>query len=310
MRILILLVALAISAQVHAGEILDVAVSVLPQRQIVERIGGDTVRVQVLVEPGESPAAFAMTPRELSGLARADILFTVGVPFDSVLVSKLEAVAPDLEVVDMARDVERLPMSVTERSAGRRGQTESRPTEDHHGEGDHQRDGHYHPAGGLDPHVWLDPHRVSFMAVTVRDALCELAPMRCEMFSQNLNAYRTELDDVDSRIRKRLAPFAGREVCVFHPAYGYFTERYGLHQLAVEVEGKSPTPRQLATLIETFDGSRIGAIFVQPQFASQSARAVAKGVGADLVELDPLAADHLENLERLANRIAEALSAR
>ncbi len=32
---------------------------------------------------------------------------------------------------------------------------------------------------------------------------------------------------------------------VFHPAWGYFAEAYGLEQVPVEIEGKEPKPSQL-----------------------------------------------------------------
>jgi zinc transport system substrate-binding protein len=104
-----------------------------------------------------------------------------------------------------------------------------------------------------------------------------------------------------------LEPLSGRRLFVFHPSFGYLARRYGLEQVAVEVGGKAPSPRQLSELVEQVQASGSKTIFVQPQFAHRPAEAVAEAAGCDLVELDPLAEDHLANLERMAETIATAL---
>jgi zinc transport system substrate-binding protein len=165
---------------------------------------------------------------------------------------------------------------------------------------------HTHSDGGLDPHFWLDPSLVSTHLHTVCDTLCGVAPQHCGEFRGNLIRATAELEAVDRRVAATLAPFAGRALFVFHPAYGYFARRYSLRQLAVEIEGKEPTARQLAGLIDAARAERVRAVFVQPQFSGRSARAVAEAIGVELVELDPLAADPIANLEIMAAAIAAA----
>jgi zinc transport system substrate-binding protein len=98
----------------------------------------------------------------------------------------------------------------------------------------------------------------------------------------------------------------GRELFVFHPAYGYLASRYGLRQVAVEVGGKRPTARQLTVLVDAARASGTRAMFVQPQFSGGSARATADAIGVKLVELDPLAGDYFVNLESMAALIIAA----
>ena len=94
---------------------------------------------------------------------------------------------------------------------------------------------------------------------------------------------------------------------VFHPAYGYFLKAYGLKQKAVESGGKDPGPRQLAHLLEEAREHKAKVIFVQPQFSTATARALAAELDAAVVPLDPLSEDYLANLERMAAAIAEGL---
>ena len=118
---------------------LSVFVSILPQSWFVERIGGNDVEVFFLVGPGDSPATFEPAPRELVRLAGADLLLTIGVPFEKMLMPRLEGRHEGLAIRDMAEGVERRRM---EPAAG----------------GRHARD-NGHPHGPTDPHVWLDPVR-------------------------------------------------------------------------------------------------------------------------------------------------------
>jgi zinc transport system substrate-binding protein len=94
---------------------------------------------------------------------------------------------------------------------------------------------------------------------------------------------------------------------VFHPAWSYFAEDYGLEQIAIEHQGKEPGARTLQKTIE--EGKRLGikVIFVQKQFSLSIAENIAKMIGATVRELDPLAEDYLGNMRRTATAISGAL---
>jgi zinc transport system substrate-binding protein len=252
----------------------------------VERVGGDRVIVEVLVPPGQSPATYEPSPKQMARLAEAPVYFRVGSPFEESFASKLASTHPDLQVVDL-----------------REGVTLRRMAEHHeHGEGcDHGQK-------GADPHVWLDPLRVKILAETVGSALARLAPEHEAEFRRNLARFHEDLDGLHGRIERILLPLKGREIFVFHPAYGYFTDRYGLIQVAVEMGGKEPGPRRLATLIERARERGVKVIFVQPQFSRKSAQAIADAVGGAVVPLDPLARDCLSNLETMATVVEKALA--
>ena len=265
----------------HAGEApLEVWVSIPPELEIAERVGGDLVRVHSLTRPGDSPHAYEPTPRQLAELWQADLYLRIGVPFEEALLARISALRPELPIANLASGIELAPIDASH--------------------------GHHHDEQ-LDPHTWLDPTLVAIEAGAVRDELCRLDRDRCPQFERNLAAYRADLAALDGRIATLLDPHRGRRIYVFHPAYGYFLRRYGLEQVAVEVAGKEPTPRQLARLVDEASGSGASALFVQPQLQSNAARAVADTLGWPLVELDPLAPDLAANLERMAQRIAAAL---
>ena len=164
-----------------------------------------------------------------------------------------------------------------------------------------------HGGNDPDPHTWLDPKRVMIQAETIARALVEIDPAGEKGYRTNLASFQRELHILDRRIAEVFAPLEGARFMVYHPAYGYFADAYGLRQVAVETEGKEPSARQLTALIEAARASEVEIIFYQPQFSSKYATVVADAVGAVAVPLDPLARNYIRNLEEMADKIKLAL---
>ena len=257
-----------------------VFVSIPPQKWVVEELVGDRVAVEILLPPGASPATYEPTPRQMARLDRAAVYLQIGSPFEGPLLEKLNNLMPDLDVVDCRKGVELVPI------AGH---------------------SHGHATDFLDPHIWLDPIRMKTIATTTAGALQAVLPDSSKEIEGRLHDFGLALDALDREIAARLTAFSGREILVFHPAYGYFTRRYGLQQLAVEEDGKAPSARRLATIVEGVTENSITAVFIQPQFSAAAAQRVADAMDCKVVELDPLAEDYDANLITMADRIAAAL---
>ena len=272
------------AATADPGDPLRVVVTVLPQVEVAERVGDELVQVMSLVPPGALPDTFELTPKQMARLTDADLWLRIGIAFEEVLADRIGSVAPGLRVVDGFSAIDRRPIDG----------------------GDHS--GHDH--GALDPHIWLDPSLVARHAEILADALCAARPGSCPSFRANLADYQTELEAADRRVATVLDRHRGAPIFVFHPAYGYFADRYGLDQVPVEVSGKVPTGRRLASLVQRARDAGAGALFVQPQYAGGAADAAAEAMGVRVAELDPLAPDLTANLERMAEAISRSLGSR
>jgi zinc transport system substrate-binding protein len=249
-----------------------VTVSILPQEWFVEQVGGDLVEVSVLVGPGHSPATYEPTPRQMAILEQADLFLAAGVPFEQGLVPRVEAL-PSAPVV-----------------AGQR-------------PGPH---GHHHD---IDPHTWLDPAQAMAMADTVSLRLQTLIPAKAETIEERCSSLKDHLAKIAKQARDILAPYQGRTFFVFHPAFGHFAAANGLVQVSVETGGHEPGPRHLADVIERARALGVRSVIVQPQFSHKSAQTVAEAIDADIVVLDPLAADYDTNLVHLARTLADLFAA-
>ncbi|MEP0846090.1 MAG: zinc ABC transporter substrate-binding protein [Phycisphaerae bacterium] len=282
-----------------------VLVSVAPQAYFAERVGGANVRVECLVGPGQSPHTFEPTPRQAAQLAQARVYFTVGIPFESVLLAKLPRGESGPEIVDTRAGIELRRLTPAESAA------DAHEHENAQGHDVPQRAESVsdESAGAVDPHIWLDPLRVKRQARTMCDALARLAPQHSAEFERNFAAFAANLDHLHERLSKLLAPYRGREFYVFHPAYGYFADAYGLKQAPIEIEGKEPGPRALAQLIERARAAGTKVIFYQPQYSKAAAEAVARAIGASVVPLDPQPRDWLAAMDELAAALEQALAA-
>lgn len=268
-----------------AGEPLGVFVSVLPQKYIVEKIGGKLVDVSIMVPPGAGPATYEPKPQQMVRLAGAKIYFAVGVPFEHVWLPKILEVNPKLYLLHTDSGVERIPMKTTGKKGGR---------------------GNW-PSVTKDPHIWLSPPLVMLQARNVLQGLLEVDPANRAVFEDNYRKLIREVVDLDIELGAVFAQTEkGKEFMVFHPAWGYFAKAYGLKQIAVEIEGKEPKPAELQQLISYAKERQIRVVFVQPQFSGKSAQAIAKAIGGRTAVADPLAPDWAENLRRVAERFRAA----
>ena len=164
-------------------------------------------------------------------------------------------------------------------------------------------------AGDMDQHTWLDPQLAKIQARTIADTLIRIDPSHKDQYEKNLKDFQADLDAIHEQLKKALAPVKGKSFFVFHPAYGYFGDAYGLKQIPVQIGGKEPTARQLARLIELAKEDGVRVIFVQPQFSKKTAEALAKAIGGAVVPLDDLAPDYLKNLQEMAAKLDSALQA-
>jgi len=265
---------------------LQVFASILPQKFFIEKIGGDLVNVEVLVGPNMSPHTYEPLPQQMSRLSRARLFFTIGVPFEKVLKEKIVSVCPELKLVETDKGVVRRQMQTQEDAF------------------DHEyHDGCIYGVGELDPHIWLDPELVMIQAGNIAAALKLEMPEKAGEIETRLNAFVNELTHLSRELARQLEPVRGQTMLVFHPAFGYFADRYGLKQQAIEIEGKEPAPRQLVELIRRCRAENIHVIFVQKQFPVAAAKTVARSINGSVVAINPLAENYIENLHEIARAV-------
>ena len=261
-----------------------VAVTILPQAEFVESVGGEQVHITVMVPPGANLHTYEPTPSQMTELARAEMYTKVGsgVEFELVWMDKLADINKDMLIVDCSRGVR-----LMETAAGHEGE-----------EPEHS---------AMDPHIWMSPLNVIIMVQNICEGLVQGDPGNKGYYEQNRDDYVRKLIELDRDIRSGLAGVTNRTFMVYHPAFGYFAREYGLTMLPVEVEGKEPTTKSLIHLIEQAKEYKIKVIFTAPQFNPESARVIADALGGRVILMDPLARDYVVNMRNLLSELVEVM---
>lgn len=252
-------------------------VSILPIRSLVKEIVGEDFRIEVLVPPGASPETFEPTPRQFIGLNEAQLVFNVGLlEFETALLDKIE---DRTKIVDLSRGIVRIEGSCAH--AGRNGS-------------DH--------AHGVDPHVWTSPRALQRMAENAYEAIHARWPDSAK-YTANHARLQEELRQLDLRTAEKIARSGIRYFIIYHPALTYYARDYGLRQEAVEADGKEPSAKRLTALIRQARKDGIGRILYQNQFPVSVVETIARDIGAECAEIDPLREDAIANIDSITDLI-------
>lgn len=269
---------------------LNVAVTITPQKWLVDRIGGDKVSCFVLVPQNQDHHGYMGTDADAARLSRCQVFFTIGLPVESSPWCQAVIRGGKLRVVSLAAE-----SSQAHEHASDHAHDHSHDHDHAHGDGEHD---HAHDHGFR--HIWVSVLELIRMGQVIADTLSELDPGNQALYAANWAAAKKELQDLHAELQEKLLPLKGEMFFVFHPAWECFAEDYGLVQVAVESEGKDPSDREITQLQRQARQARIKVMLTQPQISSRAAQAVAEAGGLKLVEVDPLAADILAEIRRVA----------
>lgn len=174
------------------------------------------------------------------------------------------------------------------------------PEHDHdHDQGDeHDHNAEYNDAGGhehgrYDAHLWLSPDVVRSVTTQLAEEMMEWDPARADRIAKNRDALLERIDALDTRLAAQLEPVREQAFMVFHDAYQYFEQHYGLNNAgSISLDpSRMPGPRRLSELRDRAQEGDVLCLFTEPQFRPDLAQTVAEGTGTHLGVMDPVGAD-------------------
>lgn len=251
-----------------SAEKLNVVVSIYPLKDMVQQVGGDRIHVDFMVPPGATPHTFEPKPSDMIRIqgARMFVIIGAGLEFWAEKAIK-SAGGKGLKVLVLS---EGLPLI--------------------YGAG--SRDGHGTHQGqkSADPHVWLDPLLTKEIVNRIAAALVELDSSHERYFRENAERFKREIDSLDAFIAGKVKTFRTKEYVTFHPAWNYFSRRYGLRVAGVieESPGKEASPKHIARIVNEVKRAGTRVVFAEPQFSSKTAEVIAREAGAKVLLLDPI----------------------
>ena len=254
-----------------------VAVTIVPQVEWIEEIGGEHVDVSPLIPAGQSPHTYNPTTDDLIFMSEADVWFSIGLTdFETANKGALIGASenPSFQYVNLSIGLDLLQEQV-------------------HNEGLVMNQ----VASNVDPHIWLSPTRTIHMLGTIRDKLQEIDPAHSAEYATNAASYISRLTDLNSTIAYRLSAVNKTVMLVFHPSWGYFADDFGLTLIALEEDGKDPSSAHFVKVIDEARANDVGAIFIQEEVSVSVADAFAREACVEIVQLYPLASDYYNNLD-------------
>lgn len=247
----------------------------------VEAVGGSRVSVQNLVPIGASPEDYQPAPQDIATLNAARVLFENGDGIEAWLQHTIANVSnPHLKIVIFTQGL---------------------------------------PEKGVNPHMWMDPVLAKQYVLKVRDAFSEIDPQHRAYYARNAAAYNAKLDALRQWIAARIAtiPPAHRTMIVFHNAWQYYDDRFGLRTIGViELSpGQEPNPQYIAHLVDLARKNHVRAVFAEPEYSPKLVDALAKSAGIkteedlydDSIGADPRVKNYIDMMRYDTNTIVKAL---
>ena len=252
-------------------------VSIAPLKPIIQGIVGDDYTIKILVPQGASPETFEPTPKQFIALNESVMIFSIGLlDFEKAL---LEKVHDQSKIANLSTGVATIAGSCSHT---------------HHGKHCHH---------GIDPHIWCSPKSINIMASNAYNAI--VAQMPDKDYAANYSTLNQRITALDQQVKQLCDSAALPYFIIYHPALTYLARDYGLEQVAVENEGKETSAKRLSQIIDRARKDGVKRVFYQSEFPASSIEVVAQDIGAQAVEINPLAENVIENLEDIVLKITE-----
>ena len=191
---------------------------------------------------------------------------------------------------------------------------------DDHGHDKHAKGGHDdHGHGEFDPHVWLDPINAKAIVHEIEEALVKVDPKNAKKYEANADRIAKEMDKLVEELREQLKPVQEKGFIVFHDAYQYFEQRFGVSAIgSITVSPEvMPGAERVSELRKKIMDLSATCVFSEPQFEPKLVKTLVKGTGARTGVLDPLGASltkgpdlYSQLVREMASSLKDCLSAK
>jgi len=250
----------------HAAGKIEVVTTLFPLFDFAKNVGGDIVRVSLLVPPGVEVHSFEPKPGDILKIKKADLFIYTGDVMEPWVQRVLSGIASErLRIVDVSKGI-----VLTEIA--------------HHHE--NENDGHHH--GKLDPHIWLDFGNAQKMVDTIAASLISKDPAHKETYLKNASLYKTKLDDLDRTYRQTLATCKKRVIIHGgHFAFNYLAKRNGIEYESAYpgTPDAEPTTRRVIELKKKLKEHGLDTVFYEELIEPRMADVLAKETGSKMLKL-------------------------
>lgn len=269
------LISTAILASSYAQA--DILVSVKPIGFIASSIADGIVNTDVLVPMGASPHDYSLKPQDIQKIKNADLLIWIGEDVDSFINKTSQNIEKSKQL--RIADLEIIKPLLTQ-------------GEHHHHDhdGNHHHDKDDHDELETNWHIWYSPAISKVIAQQIADKLTAQYPAKKDLIQQNLAQFNQGLNSQSEQIKTQLSPFHHQGFYVFHDAYSYFNDAYGLNQTGAFTINPlvAPGAKTIAHIKEEIEEHKVSCLFAEPQFTPKVIETLQQKTGVKVGQLDPM----------------------
>jgi zinc transport system substrate-binding protein len=261
---------------------LNVVATIKPIHSIAAAVMDGVAAPRLLIDGMASPHTYSLKPSDSKALAAATVVFRVSDGLEPFMSRVVRSLPKSVTVVEL----EKAPGLVLYKMRGG-GTFESHD----HGEGKSKHT-HAHAKNATDSHVWLDPANAARIAAHMAAVLAKAHPEGADRFKANADAFARRMETLGEEIAARMKPLNGAAFIVFHDAYQYFEERFGISAAgSVTISPDiAPSAKRLTALRRKIAGLKAVCVFAEPQFEPKLVETIAEGTSARRGTLDPTGA--------------------
>lgn len=260
-----------------------VVTSIMPIHALAAEVMAGVGAPELLVEGAASPHSFNLKPSDAQALEEADVVIWIGEGLEMFLQRPLANLKEETQVLTLS-ELEGIHL-LPSRGSG----LHDEHADDVEGHAHHD---YHHVHGPVDPHLWLAPENGIIIANQIAETLVERDPDWADLYRENAQRMTRKLQALESRVQQKLLPFQGYSFLVFHDAYQYFEEAFGLRSggsITLDAE-RQPGARRLREIRNWIGEQGPSCVFAEPQFEPRVLHMLVEGTEAQIGLLDPVGA--------------------
>ena len=278
-----------ILAGAASADIPSVAVDIAPVHSLVARVMQDVGTPQLILQPGASPHHYALRPSEAAMLQNADLVVWTGSDLTPWLEDPISTLAGQAQRLELLAADGTILLDFRDSASFEPHDHEHEHEHEHDHSHDHDHDHHH----GHDPHAWLDPRNAEHWMALIAARLGEIDPDNADIYAANAATGQAELQALSQQIDTALAPVRDIPFIVFHDAYQYFENRFGVTAAGSIslADGSQPGPARIAQIRAKVSDLGVHCAFAEPQFNPGLIQTVFGPLDAHIGIIDPLGAE-------------------
>ena len=276
-----------------------VVTSIKPLHSLISYVMDGVGSPNLLVDGSSSPHTFQLKPSHATMLQEADVVFWIGEDLESFLETPLDSIAVNARKITLMDSDQIELLKFREKNVFEDHHNEHEGHDDHdeheeHADGHDEHEGHDdhgHHHGEFDIHFWLDPEIAKSIVKIASLELSKVDPANQATYQTNASNAVSELDKLINETRTKINSDA--KYIVFHDAYQYFEQRFGIEVIGALTVNPEVLPgaKQLAEIREVIEHEKVNCLFSEPQFNPSIANTIAQDTGIKAAVLDPLGAE-------------------